>query len=148
MQARVAQAKKDVDDFTRKLQIIDDQRRVQLLQELQEATTKSATARYRFEAAAEKVKYSAGAQNSSTAPADPPKITIHRAVSGNQRQLSAEEATRLSPGDNIEIVTKVKPDKPAAAQGPIRYRAVLSDRPSRVCLLADRPPTGVTSNGR
>ena len=117
MQARVSQAQKDVADFTRKLETLDEERRVRLLQELEEAITQSETARHRFEAAAEKVRYTAGAPNSWSVAAEPPKITIHRVVDGSEQRRTADEATSLSPGDNIEIVTKLKTNKTAGNTG-------------------------------
>jgi polysaccharide biosynthesis/export protein len=115
MQARVSQARKDVVDFTRKSETLDEERRVRLLQELQEAITQSETARHRFEAAAEKMSYTAGAPNSWSVSAEPPKITIHRVVNGSEQRRTADEATSLSPGDNIEIVAKAKTNKPAGS---------------------------------
>jgi polysaccharide export outer membrane protein len=115
MQARVSQAEKDVADFTRKLETLDEEWRVKLLQELQEAITQSETARYRFEAAAEKVRYTAGAPNSWRVPAEPPTITIHRVVNGGEQRRTADETTGLSPGDNVEIVAKATSKQPAVS---------------------------------
>jgi polysaccharide export outer membrane protein len=113
VQARAAQAQKDLEDFTKKLQTADDQRRIRLLQELRDAVTQSATARYRLEAAAENVRYTSAAksQNPSAAPVDPPEVTIYRLVNNTQEQLKADEVASLDPGDNVEIVIKSQLDK-------------------------------------
>jgi polysaccharide biosynthesis/export protein len=117
MQTRVLQAQKDVADFTRKLDTVDDERRARLLQELQEAITQLETSRYRFEAAATKVKYTEGAISHWNDPAEAPKITIYENVNGGEQRRRASEAAPLNPGDNIEIVFKTKPNNAARTPG-------------------------------
>ena len=109
-QARAAQAQKDLEDLTRKLQTTDDQRHIQLLQELRDAVTQSATARYRLDAATEKVRYTAGGglRGEPAAAHDPPEVTIYRLVNGVQQKSRANEGTMLNPGDNVEIATKLR----------------------------------------
>jgi polysaccharide export outer membrane protein len=117
MQTRVLQAQKDVADFTRKLDTVDDERRARLLQELQEAITQLETSRYRFEAAATKVTYTEGAISHRNDPAEAPKITIYENVNGGEQRRRASEAAPLNPGDNIEIVFKTKPNNAARTPG-------------------------------
>jgi polysaccharide export outer membrane protein len=108
VQTRAAQARKDLEDLARKLQTTDDQRRIQLLQELSDATAQFATARFRFEAAAEKVRLTSGGQlrNASVARLSRPDVTIYRKVNGTDRRIKADEDTSLEPGDNVEINTE------------------------------------------
>ena len=106
--ARTAQARRDLEDYTRKLQTADDQRRIRLLQELRDATAQAATARYRLEATGQKLRYAGAAQlrRTSATPADPPDVAIHRQAAGVRQLIMADAGTKLLPGDNLEITTK------------------------------------------
>jgi polysaccharide export outer membrane protein len=117
VQTRVLQAQKDVADFARKLDTVDDERRTRLLQELQEAITQLETARYRFEAAAAKARYTEGAINHRSDPAEAPNITIYGSANGGEQRRGANEATALGPGDNVEVVFKKKPSSSARIPG-------------------------------
>lgn len=114
VQARAAQSRRDLEDYTRRLQASEDQRRIRLMEELREGIAQAATARYKLEAAADKLRYTSAAQLrsvSADASVDPPKITLHHTVSGAQQHNAGDESTKLLPGDNIEITTKGILDK-------------------------------------
>jgi polysaccharide export outer membrane protein len=145
VQARTAQARRDLVDYMRRLEAADDQRRIRLMEELREAIAQAATAKYKLEAAADKLRYTGAAQlrRASAAPAEPPEVAIYRKVDGAQKDETASEATALLPGDNVEITTKGMLDKlfltgtapdngaPASARLPSPSPAVPTNRSDR-----------------
>jgi polysaccharide export outer membrane protein len=140
VQARLAQAQKDLTNFSRQLQSADDQRRIRLLQEERDAVTQAATARARFQAAADRVRF-AGALETGGQPAvprEPPDVTIYRSVSDAQQRIAANEGSVLNPGDNVGIVIRgPAPGSVAQGQPPIYL-------PSRASLpAAKRTAEGV-----
>jgi len=141
VQARAAQARRDLEDYTRRLQATEDQRRIRLMQELREGVAQAATARYKLQAAADKMRYTGAAQLrsvSSNGPTEPPQVAVYRVVDGVQQRHPGGEATTLSPGDNVEITTKGILDKLLLTEslqgGPSRNPEAavpLSSRPDR-----------------
>jgi polysaccharide export outer membrane protein len=113
VQSRAAQARRDLEDAMRKLQVADDQRRIRLLQDLRDTVSLVATAQARFEAASDKARYTGAAKSrrSSDEPMEPPEVVIHRVRDGVLQPISGNESTVLLPGDNLQITTKFEFNK-------------------------------------
>jgi polysaccharide export outer membrane protein len=113
VQSRAAQARRDLEDAMRKLQVADDQRRIRMLEDLRDTVSLVATAQARLEAATEKVRFTGAAQSGRSADEqmDPPKVVIHRVQDGVLQPIKGDEATVLIPGDNLQITTKLEFNK-------------------------------------
>jgi polysaccharide biosynthesis/export protein len=105
VRVRAAQAQKDFEEFTRKLESVGAQKRIKLLQQIQDANSQLAAARLRLKAAAEKLRFTTGLAQNSENPADQPIITIHRQIDGVRQRIVADNGTTLFPGDNIEVTS-------------------------------------------
>ena len=94
-------------DAARELEKIDDQRRVRLLAELQDASVKLAGERAKLQSVEEKLRL-AGLRPPRSSDGDPSKadITVFRGgLNGNERR-PADTDTELQPGDVIEIALR------------------------------------------
>ena len=94
-------------EAARELEKIDDQRRVRLLAELQDASVKLAGERAKLHSVEEKLRL-AGLRPPRSSDGDPSKadITVFRGgLNGNERR-SADADTELEPGDVIEIALR------------------------------------------
>ncbi len=94
-------------EAARELEKIDDQRRVRLLAELQDASVKLAGERAKLHSVEEKLRL-AGLRPPRGSDGDPSKadITVFRgSLNGNERR-AADADTELQPGDVIEIALR------------------------------------------
>lgn len=101
-QVRLAQARKEVKERARSVETFDDQWRAKLLEALQDAVAEANKARFRIEAARERMAARADAggvsDNSNTLQA-----TVRRVVDGAATRIPAGLDTALRSGDNIAI---------------------------------------------
>jgi polysaccharide export outer membrane protein len=125
VEARIAQARRDLEEYNRKLQKSSDERRALLLLQAQEAVTQLEKTRVRLEAVGEKLLYTAAAgldrlQGGEHAP----QVVIYRESEEHQQRIAADESTKLLPGDSVEIIATpefpVLPMTPPIAQEPRR----------------------------
>jgi len=102
--SQTAQVKREREDLSRKLQKLDDQRRIELAQELQDARVKLAEVRSRLEANSEKLLYT-GALKSQLVRGKGavPQINVFRKIEDAQKRLAGDEDTVLMPGDVVEV---------------------------------------------
>lgn len=102
--AQLLQVKKQQDEFVRKLAKLDDQRRLDLLRELQDTSVKLNQIREKLQSVGEKLQYTAmvrsqlvrGAGNNA-------QIAIVRKGDKGPERIIASEDTELQPGDAVEV---------------------------------------------
>ena len=113
IRSRSAQARRDLEDASRRLQIADDQRRIRWLQELRETVSLVEAAKAKLGTASEKVRFTGAAQarRATDAPMEPPEVLVHRFRDGTRQAMNGDEATVLMPGDNVQITTKLEFNK-------------------------------------
>jgi polysaccharide export outer membrane protein len=110
-------AKRQRDDFSRQLERLDDQRRINLLQELQDAGVKLNQIRARLQAVGEKLQYSSLVRSQLVRGAGgKPQITIIRKGEGGRERFVAEEDSELRPGDVVEVALRHE----QGAAGPVQ----------------------------
>ncbi len=102
--AQLMQVKRQQQDLSRQLEKLDDQRRIELLKELQDANTHLAEVRNKLQSVGEKLQYTAMAKSQFTHGTDgKPSLTLLRRSKHGQEHVAATEETELQPGDGIEI---------------------------------------------
>ncbi|KGJ66783.1 putative exopolysaccharide production protein [Bradyrhizobium diazoefficiens SEMIA 5080] len=102
--AQLLQVKKQQDEFVRKLAKLDDQRRLDLLRELQDTSARLNQIREKLQSVGEKLQYTTmvrsqlvrGAGNNA-------EIAIIRKGDKGQERIVASEDTELQPGDAVEV---------------------------------------------
>jgi polysaccharide export outer membrane protein len=115
--ARVAQVEREREDFQRRLQKLDDQRRIDLMKELDDANLKLTSIRSRLHAASEKLLYTGAVKlQVAGAEASKPDIVVFRKTGGVGGQLAADASTELQPGDVIEVTVKREVEPGASEQ--------------------------------
>jgi polysaccharide biosynthesis/export protein len=101
---RLGQVKKDREELSRKLERLQDQRRVELNRELQDANMKLAQIRTRLQAVDEKLTYAGLLKSQLTrGKGATPELIIHRQGPTGRERIAANEDTELIPGDTIEV---------------------------------------------
>jgi polysaccharide biosynthesis/export protein len=104
---RQAQLERERDDLAERLGKLDDQRRVDLLRELQETNLKVTMTGSRLEAVGEKLVY-AGMVRSQLVQGEnlKPELVIFRKNGQTREQMDAQEDTELLPGDVVEVALR------------------------------------------
>ncbi|KRR16794.1 exopolysaccharide biosynthesis protein [Bradyrhizobium lablabi] len=102
--AQLLQVKKLQDEFVRKLAKLDDQRRLDLLRELQETSLRLNQIREKLQSVAEKLQYTAmiRSQLARGAGSQPDIVIIRKGEKGPERIIASED-TELQPGDAVEV---------------------------------------------
>ncbi|MGY2051398.1 polysaccharide biosynthesis/export family protein [Methylobacterium sp. JK268] len=107
--ALLASVEREKGDLGRKLQRVDDNRRLEVLREIQDSTAKLATIRSRLQAASEKLRYTGMVKSQLVRGFDSqPQITIFRKSGGTRTRLPADFDTELQPGDVVEIALQAE----------------------------------------
>jgi polysaccharide export outer membrane protein len=102
--AQIMTTRKHRDDFSRQLERLDDQRSINLRQELQDAGVKLNQIRAKLQALGEKIQYTALVRSQLIRGAGgKPQITIVRKGGTGRERFSAEEDSELQPGDVVEV---------------------------------------------
>jgi polysaccharide biosynthesis/export protein len=102
--AQLMLLKRQQDETARQLERLDDERRIKLLGELQESTTRLDQLRARLQGTGEKLQYTALLRSRLVrVNGHKPAISIIRKVGAGHEQLEATEDAELQPGDVIEI---------------------------------------------
>lgn len=113
--AQLLQVKKQQDEFVRKLTKLDDQRRLDLLRELQDTSLRLNQIREKLQSVAEKLQYTAMVRSQLARGAGTnPDITIVRKGEKGPERIVASEDTELQPGDSVEITLRYQ-DGPDSA---------------------------------
>lgn len=104
--AQLMQVKKQEDDIARQLERLDDQRRIKLLQELQDARMALSQVRAKLQSTGEKLQYAAGrlpVGRGSELKAD---IGLIRKGEKGRERIVADEDSELQPGDVVEVALR------------------------------------------
>ncbi len=118
--AQVMQAKKQQDEFSRKLEKLDDQRRLDLLRELQDTSVKLNQIRQKLQSVGEKLQYTSMVRSQLVRGADnEAEIGIVRKGEKGSERIIASEDTELQPGDAVEVTLRFQdgPDSPLRKPG-------------------------------
>jgi polysaccharide export outer membrane protein len=99
--------KKQRDDFSRQLERLDDLRRINLHQELQDAGVKLNQIRAKLQGVGEKLQYTALVRSQLIRGAgSKPQITIARKEKRIWERFAADEESELQPGDVVEVALR------------------------------------------
>ncbi|MHC2669413.1 hypothetical protein ACVI1J_001576 [Bradyrhizobium diazoefficiens] len=102
--AQLLQVKKQQDEFARKLAKLDDQRRLDLLRELQETSVKLNQTREKLQSVGEKLQYTAMVRSQlARGASNKPEIAIVRKGDKGSERIIASEDSELQPGDAVEV---------------------------------------------
>jgi polysaccharide export outer membrane protein len=112
VKARVSQAQRDLEEFTRKLQKHGDQHKIDIMQQLQKSMGELATVRVRLDTASEKLRYLGEPKQQSLNRSNELRdLVIFRKEHGNSQRIIAAEETSLFPGDTLEITGRTPLDQ-------------------------------------
>jgi polysaccharide biosynthesis/export protein len=102
--AQLMEVKKQQDEFKRKLEKLDDQRRLDLLRELQDASATLNETRAKLQSVGEKLQYTAMIRSQLVQGAgDKAEIAIIRRGQKGVERIVADEDAELQPGDTVEV---------------------------------------------
>lgn len=105
--AQLLQVKKLQDESARRLVKLDDQRRLDLLRELQDTSLKLNQIREKLQSVGEKLQYTAMVRSQLVRGAGSrPDIAIIRNNGKGSERIIASEDTELQPGDTIEVTLR------------------------------------------
>ncbi|UGY17336.1 polysaccharide export protein [Bradyrhizobium septentrionale] len=113
--AQLLQVKKQQDEFARRLVKLDDQRRLDLLRELQDTSLKLNQIREKLQSVGEKLQYTSMVRSQlARGSGSKPDIAIIRSNEKGPERIIANEDTELQPGDTIEVSLRYQdgPDLP------------------------------------
>lgn len=107
--AMLAQTEREREDLSRRLEVVDDRRRVDLLGEVQDAEVKLQKIRARLQAVSDKLLYSSMIRSQLVRGNDgKPTVTVFRDSNGDRQTLPADENSELMPGDVVEIALRLE----------------------------------------
>jgi polysaccharide export outer membrane protein len=103
------------DEYTRQLEKIDSDARINALRELQEANLRVAQITARLQSTGDKLMYT-GLQSQFTQGMDrTPNITVYRDGEKGRERLTADENLELAPGDVVDAALETK----SSTKGPM-----------------------------
>jgi polysaccharide export outer membrane protein len=107
--AVLAQAERERENLRRGLEKVDDDRRMQLLGDLQGAEVNLEGIRARLQAVGDKLMYSGMVRSQLVrGTGSRPDVKISRDVDGDRQTLAADQETELMPGDVIEVAVRLE----------------------------------------
>jgi polysaccharide export outer membrane protein len=105
--AQLLLVKKLQDELARKLEKLDDQRRLDLLRELQDTSVKLNQIREKLQSVGEKLQYTAMVRSQLVRGAgSKPDIAIIRKSEKGPERIVASEDTQLQPGDTVDVALR------------------------------------------
>jgi polysaccharide export outer membrane protein len=113
--AQLMQVKRQQDEFARKLEKLDDQRRLDLLREQQDTGVRLNEIREKLQSVSEKIQYTAMVRSQLVrGDGNKAEIAIVRKGEKGPERIIASEDTELQPGDTIEVTLQYEdgPDAP------------------------------------
>jgi polysaccharide export outer membrane protein len=119
--AQLMQVQKQQDEIARQRERLDDQRKIKLLQELQDAGTRLGQVRAKLQSTGEKLLYtSARSQVVGESELKPEFAVVRKGKNGRER-IVVEQDSELQPGDVVEVALRLNDvagkDKLAQAAG-------------------------------
>jgi polysaccharide export outer membrane protein len=116
--AQLMQVKKQQDEFTRKLEKLDDQRRLDLLREQQDTGVKLNEIREKLQSVGEKIQYTAMVRSQLVRGfGNNAAIAIVRKGEKGSERILANEDTELQPGDTVEVALQYQDGADAPLRG-------------------------------
>ncbi len=112
--AQLMQIKKQEDEFARQVERLDDQRRIKLLQELQDARVALGQIQAKLQSTSEKMKYTAVRLSVADGIELKPDIALVRKGAKGYQRNTADEDSELQPGDVVEVTLRSGPSTPGA----------------------------------
>lgn len=113
--AQLMQATRQREETARQLERLDDQRRMRLLAELSDRTTRLQQLQSRSQALDLKVAGFGARMTGDTAARRVPDIHVIRHTPDGQERLAATEEFALRPGDIVDIALRAKPESAAVS---------------------------------
>jgi polysaccharide export outer membrane protein len=104
--AQLMQIKKQEDEVARQLERVDDQRRIKLLQELQDARMVLGQVQAKLQSTSEKLQYAAARLPVGRANELRPDIALIRKGDKGHARIAADEDSELQPGDVVEVALR------------------------------------------
>lgn len=105
--AQLMQVKKQQDDIARQLERLDDQRRIKLLQDLQEARMKIGQIRARLQSVGEKLLYTAARSQIMRGNEFKQELSVIRKGKGGPDRIIVDQDSELQPGDVVEVALRL-----------------------------------------
>ncbi len=103
---QLMQLKKQQDEFQRKLEQLDDRRRIELLAELQEVNTKLKQIRAKLHAVEDKIQYAGLLRSELAGGTSGPEIAIIRTNANGAQRVPATEDAEVQPGDVVAVALR------------------------------------------
>jgi len=110
VQVRLAQARKELEEGQRQLELFDEDRNTKLLEALRDAVVDAGKARHQLDAARERLE---GGSSTARQTSVSPTVTIRRNAKGISMQIAADLDTTLQSGDTVEITVVTAPSRGA-----------------------------------
>jgi polysaccharide export outer membrane protein len=104
--AQLMQIKQQQGEFTRQLGKLDDQRKMDLLRELQDANMKLAEVRAKLQSTSEKLQYATIVRSQFVRGGSQPEIVVIRIGEKGKTRIFANEESELQPGDVVEVTLR------------------------------------------
>jgi polysaccharide export outer membrane protein len=105
--AQLMQVKKQQDDIARQLERLDDQRRIKLLQDLQDARMRLGQIRARLQSVGEKLLYTAARSQVVRGNELKPELTVIRKGKSVPERIIVDQDSELQPGDVVEVALRL-----------------------------------------
>jgi polysaccharide biosynthesis/export protein len=105
--AQLMQVKKQQDDIARQLERLDDQRRIKLLQDLQDARARLGQLRAKLQSTGEKLLYTAARSQLVRGNEPKQEVTVIRKGKSGHDRLIVDQDAELQPGDVVEVVLRL-----------------------------------------
>ena len=105
--AQLMQVRKQQDDIARQLERLGDQRRIKLLQDLQDAGTRLGQIRARLQSVGEKLLYTAARSQIVHGNELKPEITVIRKGKSGLERIMVDQDADLQPGDVVEVALRL-----------------------------------------
>jgi polysaccharide biosynthesis/export protein len=117
-EAQLMQVKRQQDETARKLEKLDDQRRLDLLHELQETDVKINQIREKLQSVGDKLQYTAMVRSQlGRGAGTKPEIVVIRAGDKGEERLSVSEGFELKPGDTVDVALQYDENTNSSAGG-------------------------------
>jgi polysaccharide biosynthesis/export protein len=105
--AQLMQIEQQQSGFSRQVEKLDDQRRIDLLRERQDAEMKLSEIRAKLQSTAEKLQYTSIAKSQLIrGGGNQPEIIIVRTGDKGRERVAVNEETELEPGDVVEVALR------------------------------------------
>lgn len=105
--AQLMQVKKQQDEVARQLERLDDQRKIKLLQELQDAGTRLGQVRAKLQSTGEKLLYTAARSQVMGGNELKQGLTVIRKGKSGRERIIVDQDSELQPGDVVEVALRL-----------------------------------------